>query len=669
MAKLDLDKEFRPLDVEFLLSENNKKPTRRPKGSIVDFVESRRLMPPDSPFPGFYEVSKTPYIRDIANDMSPDSFVKEVSLMKGVQLGATTGLAENTIAYYIGECPTAIMFVSATDQNLAKWAIKKLDPLLDSCELRDLIYHQTESKRSRKSGDTMHLKEFVGGSLLMSSAQSPSSLRQDSVRVLLRDEVDGAPTMLTTGEGNWLQVSEARTDAWGDRAKIANISTPTTFEDSVIYQKFLEGDQRIFLVPCPKCGKFQQLRWGSLDTQYGIRADTKAGRIIRVYYLCDHCHDAFLNSDKIHFLGQGRWEPTALSGDATHHSYHISALYSPVGMLSWEKAYRRFLEAEKDPIDGMRSFTNLVLGMPYKDSGSVPKRTDVNELTGGYHEGDVPDGVLFLTASVDLQHGTKNNPDKPPRLELEVCGHGAGYRTWSITHRVIKGDVWDPYAGAFEELFQISQRGELEFYRKDGIKMAPVLMFIDSTEGNTQGVVFEFCRRFQNTYPTKGFRFVHQRKDPRVDASDASAMVKYRISHSGHEMFYGVNTVYYKNIVYSTIEVARNHTGPQRPGFCDFPMEYSSDYFKQLTQAEERRKGGTEFVQIGNRSNEALDLRVLNLCAAHVFLERELKRLQDKLRKNGATKEQVNALSVKHILEDLQMHLDNIIQQKRDQMA
>lgn len=664
---MDYDLEFRPLDFDFLISENDKKPTKRPKGNIIEYVEEKRIMSPDSPFPGFYDAKKTPYMVDPANDMSPESAVREVSLMKGVQLGATTGLAENVMAYYMGECPTAILFVTATQDNLAKWTNKKFDPLIQSCGIE--LRHSSDNKQNRKSGDTSQLKEFIGGSLLLSSAQSPTGLRQDSVRVLIRDEIDGAPVLLVTGEGSWLSVSEARTFAWDIRAKIANISTPTTYEESNIFQKYLDGDQRIFLVPCPLCGKFQQLRWGNADTQYGIRADTVAGRVKKVYYLCDHCHDAFFNTDKLNILGQGRWEPTAVASRDDHHSYHVSALYSPVGMFSWETAYHKFLEAEQDPVNGMRSFTNLVLGEPYKDAGSTPKRTDAQELVGAYHAGTVPDGALFLTAAVDLQHGTKNNPDKPARLEMEVCGHGLNYRTWSITHEVFKGAVEDPYDGAFEALHKFAEDGGLKFYRSDGIQIPVVMTFMDSSEGNTQGAVFEFCRRWRNAFPTKGFKFLSQRKDERIDEMAPGALRRYRFAKSGNETFYEVNTNFYKNIVYNSIEIPRTNVGPQRPGFCDFPREYGAEYFKQLVQAEERRYNGREFVRIGQRSNEALDLRVLNLCAAHVFLDNELRKMQDMIRKNGATKAQVEILTVKNVLEDLQTHLDNAIASRRAELA
>jgi phage terminase large subunit GpA-like protein len=70
----------------------------------------------------------------------------------------------------------------------------------------------------------------------------------------------------------------------------------------------------------------------------------------------------------------------------------------------------------------MRSYVNIYAGLPYKDTGSRPKLSTVIALKGNYVSGTVPEGVLFLTAAVDVQAGSQKDPDNPPRLEMEVLG-------------------------------------------------------------------------------------------------------------------------------------------------------------------------------------------------------------------------------------------------------
>ena len=163
--------------------------------------------------------------------------------------------------------------------------------------------------------------------------------------IMIRDEIDGAPTMLKSGEGNWLKVSFARTNAWGARKKIFDFSTPTVWGESQIQEEYDDGDQRKFLVPCPHCETYQELELTDADAKHGLRADYKAGILERVYYLCDHCNAAIFNHHKTGMMIKGRWEPSARSSVRNYRSYHISSLYSPVGMLSWMEFFERYLKA------------------------------------------------------------------------------------------------------------------------------------------------------------------------------------------------------------------------------------------------------------------------------------------------------------------------------------
>ena len=333
-------------DKKFLQEQNGKKPTMPPCSLISEYIEGKRVLPPSTPFLGFWENRRTPYLVEIMDNMSPFSAVQHQAIMKGAQIGVTAA-AENVIAYWMDENPAEIMFISATEPLLEKWGIKRLDPLIESCGYRDKIFAQTENKNSRRSGDKTFTKEFVGGALDMASAQSSASLRSDSKQILIRDEIDGAPALLRSGEGNWLDVSFARTKAFGHRKKVMDFSTPTTFENSLINRQYELGDQRKFIVPCPRCKKEIELKMGNDKSAYGLKGETKAGQLWKVYYLCEHCHKEFFNHNKTEMLTRGRWIPTARSFSDAYRSYHISSLYSPVGMFSWEELFQEFMSAVK----------------------------------------------------------------------------------------------------------------------------------------------------------------------------------------------------------------------------------------------------------------------------------------------------------------------------------
>lgn len=639
-------------DIQFFIGENDKKPIKPPTGYIHEYAENKRYMPPNTPFPGKFKNSRTPYCIEPMENMSPFSPIQHTVLMWGAQDGKTT-IAENVACYYIDELPAEILFISATSDLLEKWATKRLEKAIDSCGFRHKIYAQTENKHSRRTGDKTFTKEYVGGALDLASAQSAPSLRSDSKRILLRDEIDGAPVLLRTGEGNWLDVSFARTNAWGTRKKILDTSTPGLEENSAIYVLFLAGDQRYYVVFCPLCNKPQILDFGDEKTQHGMKAETKAGQLVQAYYICDYCHDAIFNHHKTQMLAGGYWEPTSISNEKQLRSYQLSSLYSPVGMLSWTELWQKYQKALLEP-DGMRSFTNLYLGLPYKETGHRPDVENVLELQGGYKETTVPDGVIFITIGIDVQRGSEKDEKNPARLEMEILGIGKGYRTWSIAYKVIKGAVDDPYSGAWEKLNNWAMAGNLTFKREYGGDVSAVMVFIDSGDGVTTDAVYKFTDMWQNTYPSKGVQALKKKKterpDERIDELGTSNFKRYRAVKldSGNRILYDISTNYYKNRVYNNLKIERVEGNVQRPGFCSFPDEYPKKYFDGLT-AEEKRADGSFYCPSGRR-NEPLDCRVMAECAGDVYLDAKVLEFKALAKNRGADEVELQRIDHKAVL-------------------
>jgi len=639
-----------PTDIDFLIEETKRRPSTVRETDIAKWIEGRRILPPRTPFPGYWRNDRTPYLNEIMNNMSPESSVLHAAIMKAAQLGLTAA-CENVIAYWMSANPSEILYISATDKLLNKWVTKRLEPLIESCEIE--IRSTSNNPKSRRTGDTMFSKEFPGGSLDMGSAQSAAGMRSDSKRILVRDEIDGAPRTLRTGEGNWLQVSYARTIAWGNRKKIMDFSTPTTFEESLINELYESGDQRKFEVPCPYCGTGQFLEWGDDKTQYGVKAETEGGKLVSVYYQCEKCHEGIKNHHKTRMLSHGKWVPTAESHSDQFRSYHLSSLYSPAGMMTWYEMFELWREAEQsgDP-DEMRAFINLYLGLPFRETGERPKLDKVVELRGGYESGNVPHGVLFLTIGIDVQRGSERNEENPARLEMEVCGHGAGYRTWSILYRRFEGAIDDTDAGAWAELSEWATDTGMLFARSDGRNFTPKMILIDSGDGQTTHTVYEFCEGWQGTYPSKGFGFLVTGAKETSDPQTAHNKRRYRAAKLGQaSTLYEISTNYYKTKLYDNLKKERKDTGRQKAGFCDFPRDYDYKYFKMLT-AEEKKRDGSFHCPSGRR-NEALDCRVMNLCAGDVWLDGQVMNFKAAAKAAGATPDQVQLINHRWVLDYL----------------
>lgn len=631
-------------------------PTKPPQRLISDYVENRRIMP--EPIPGPWRNAYTPYLVEVMDDLSPYSSVQHEVLMCAAQIGKTAA-AENVAAYWMDENPTAVLFVSGTEDLAEKWATQRLEPMIDSLGFRHKIGATHNAPKSRRSGDKTFSKEFVGGALHIVSAQSAGGIASLSKRVLIRDEIDRAPPEMRTGEGNWLSVSEARTNAWGDRRKIFDCSTPTDYDTSEINRLYELGDCRLYYVPCPHCQAEQMLEMGD-GKSWGLKVVEKEGRLVDVVYLCKHCHRPIKEHQKQEMLQRGRWIASKPSSDPFLVSRHINALYSPVGMYSWRKIWQHHQEAQKDPSQ-MKAFVTLDLGLPYKEPGTRPALDLILDHRGTYHVGEIRPGMLYLTAGVDVQEGKEHpeTPDEGPRLEMEVLAHGEDYRTWSVIYKKFYGSVDDPYSGAWEEFYQwcanpdpAIHKGESTTFLRDDATRFPLWgIFVDS--GTFTDVVYRFCSRAQVFYPSKGAGWVTDAKfQEKGDVAGPMNFRHYRVArvpNSDKELF-ELSTNYYKGELYSRLKVPRQPLEPQNPGYCDFPVDdppYSKEYFDQL-RAEERRRDGS-FHRVKTR-NEALDCRVYAMAAGEVYLMGEVTHRREVLKKAGGNEAQMRLITPKWLL-------------------
>lgn len=69
-------------------------------------------------------------------------------------------------------------------------------------------------------------KDFLGGVLVMTGANSAVGLRSMPARYLFMDEIDGYPQDID-GEGDPILLAERRTATFNKRKKIFLVSTPT----------------------------------------------------------------------------------------------------------------------------------------------------------------------------------------------------------------------------------------------------------------------------------------------------------------------------------------------------------------------------------------------------------------------------------------------------------
>src|SRR5271165_2796393 len=280
---------------------------------------------------GPWRTERTPYLREIMDCLSPSSPDERTVFMKGAQIGGTE-CGNNWIGYVIHQAPGPMMAIQPTVEMAKRNSKQRIVPLIEESDvLRALV----RDPRSRDSGNTVLSKEFPGGVLVMTGANSAVGLRSMAARYLFLDEVDAYPGDVE-GEGDPVNLAMARTRTFA-RRKVFLCSTPKITGMSRIEAAYEESDQRRYWVPCPVCREFQVLKFAQLRW-------TK-GQAEKAVYVCEHCGQEVQNHQKQWMLARGEWRRSGV-GDGKTAGFHLSSLYSPVGWFGGSDAAKQFEQAQ-----------------------------------------------------------------------------------------------------------------------------------------------------------------------------------------------------------------------------------------------------------------------------------------------------------------------------------
>ena len=640
----------------------NQRPTKTRNLNPAEFAETTIVTA--GPRRGSkFSLSNAPYIRKPLELIGPASPIQFVYLMFPAQT-AKSVFCQLATAYYAKEVPSECIYVAPDEKRGRMTMERRIEPLFKSVGVEFRTHN--ENRKTRRTGDLTLSKEFDGGNLDMATANSPASLSQETKRFGIGDETDRWKLSLGV-EGSPWQVFTARMNAWKNRKKIAGVSTPTDWDISLIFELFQEGTQEEYFVPCFKCGHMQELKIKK-RSGYGLDWKTKNDKIVEssIVYVCQKCSESFKEIRKYQILQDGVWRQQAEPINEYVASFHISALYSM--FKSWYEVASEYAAQENKP-SKKKDFENLTMGLPHKEVGSRPKWENVKQLKGKYKSGDVPMGVLIITIGIDVQRGaekytnmtdaelakeiakagTDSEEKEFPRVEFEVLGMGPAYRTWSILYKRFLGRTDDAFGGAFELLHEwaleiTQEHGAFGFSRYDGEFFPIALTFVDSGDGTSNDIVYQFTQRWDACFPIKGANALKQNKNEKGDVLTNDNFMRYKPRKIGEDMtLYMISTNFYKSRLYAALKIKRIDEDPQKPGFCDFPRNRNNDYFKMLT-AEERKTDGS--YHAGGRRNESLDCRNYAQCAADVYLDELVKSYKADAKKRGV--EPAGILKITH---------------------
>lgn len=549
---------------------------------ISEYSDRNRMLPQiSSAERGPWRTSRFPFLREIMYELSPASPTRMIVVMKGAQLGFTE-VALNWMFYTIEHSPAPMLYVQKTIEAVERFSKQRFGP---SCEEmpKVLSIMGGNASKVRDSSNTIRIKVFPGGIIILGGANSAPSLRSMPIERLILDEEDSYDIDVDE-EGSPSDLAIRRTSNF-PRRKIYRPSTPTIKEISVTEPLFLSGDQRHFQVPCPFCGGFQIIRWSNILWDEG---DTTS-----IHLVCDICKKQIAERYKTQMLENGEWVKKFPGREIA--SFQISSLYSPLGFYSWKDAADLFVEAETTLNRAkLKVFINTVLGETWSET---QRRIEPHGLIKRKEKyaAEVPQGVVVLTAGADVQED---------RIECEIVGWGRHEENWSISYDIFSGDteresVWE----------LLDQHLSKLWHHESGIDMQVACTGIDS--GFRAKVVYEFCktREFRRIFPTKG-----------DDGWGKGYIMRPKKRIEGI-LLYHFFVDELKSKIYSQLQIDK-----PGPGYCHYPedSEYDKGYFAGLTSEHLKtgKKGGRSILKWDlpeGRRNEPLDARAYAIGARYIL--------------------------------------------------
>ncbi len=273
-----------------------------------------------------------------------------------------------------------------------------------------------------------------------------------------------------------------RIKTFGAQSKVYACSTPTIKENYIWDLHDTADEVREYFVPCPHCGEQIVLEFGQIsfskDPEKRMSPYERASTAV---YVCPECGCEILDKDKPKMLRKGIWKAVKKRGigDPKTVGFRINSLYSV--FVTWARVAEEFLKTKDDP-EEFQNFVNSWLAEAWEDTKLKTTTELVKARQTEYEEFEVPDWAIELTGGIDVQ---------------ETCVYWV-IRAW--------GENWTSQCiarGQEIDLWEADKMMNLNFEKRDGTKLVPSLVLVDS--GDQTDTVYNFCADTADyTLPSKG---------------------------------------------------------------------------------------------------------------------------------------------------------------------
>jgi len=566
---------------------------------VDEWAEANRILPPDTPEPGPFRNTRTPYLIDIQRTMSPSSPIREGWWQKPHQVGGSV-TGENLIGAWICTAAGSTLIVFPTLDDGKQWELTRFEPMrANTRELRRRI-----PPADQKGSDNTKLrKKYPGGVMRLVGSNRVGALKSATYRYVKFEEPDEY-VMDLDQQGSPIELAKARTDNFGRKAKIYGDGTPTIDGRSAIQRQVRRGDQRKWHLHCPDCSHPQVMQWAQMkwvdgDPDTARYACIACGSLNAEHAWKDRNYAARapgMTESMAKAAGLAYWEATAVGEPGVASWVGLNAMGAPIGWRPWPALVAVWLAAQSDE-EKLKIFYNNYLGECYRDTilsevsaDALQKRAEQYDLM------TCPIGGLICLAGIDTQDN---------RLAVVIRAYGRGEESWGLHHGEIYGTPSSPETWA-----KLRELLEAPIRHASGQVMRVDVAFIDAG-GHHGEDVYAFCRdaklRSKQWFAIRGAKSYDAPKLGRPKTIEFTW--RGQAVPGGAELRH-LGTQSIKNLIDGRLKLEK-----EGAGYWHFPLGFQADYYKQMRSERREWRRDTQGHKAlwwvkGNDPNEAWDCEV-----------------------------------------------------------
>lgn len=592
---------------------------------------ANRVYPPHTGVPGPRNPYLTPYMVDWTRALASNQYKRSI-IACGAQMGKTDGMLD-VIGERMDTRPIPIIYVGPNKEfNVDQFEPRLMQLFEESKTLGEKVMRGKKMKKTRKL--------VSGVPIRLAHAGSSTALKSDPAGLALVDEYDEMIKNIK-GQGDPLGLVEARGFTYADfvtgisstpsigavecdekEAKSGlifwRLSDPKDVK-SHIWRLWQEGTRHHWTWCCPHCDKYfvprmNLLCWDLPKNKHETVLPANARR--SAYVECPNCsghitekHKQELNASG-HMVAPGQWiddtgEVQGNPPDTQFASFWVSGLCSPFCPIG-ERAEDYVTALNGGDSDVIQTIVNSRFGECYVNlAGDVPDWTTVKSHQGVYERGTVPDDVMKLVMTCDVQ---KN------RIVWLTRGWGARGTSWLVDH----GDLWGEtmHDGVWDDLADLIKSPV------DGLDLSMVLIDSGFRPGKKDEMplnrVYDFCRRFSSLVrPTKGSSQVM--RTPIIKS-------KLEVNRKGGGAKFGLELIRLDTDRWKSFVHEKVKWPDESPGAWHLFDGVSDDYCRQIV-SESRvvlDSGRVEWVR-RNKENHYLDCEAMQGAASYMLNMQRVK--------------------------------------------